>query len=753
MALPHSFGKLLVLLLLTLTFSVGAEPLYPLLSPAQRGLLQAQLQQAQSDSSRLTALLRLGSDLIAGYDELGTPLGNAEAYSRQAQVLSQAQHDTAHLIKSLYNLGQIRAMQGQNEAGQALIRQALLLGQQTHHTLLVATGWYYLGNAYQRVEEAFPAKIRCYQQAQSRFQQLGRQVEEAYMLKTIADMHMLQGNSTQAVGELLQVVALYQKAGQPKLHYTYDLLRGAHRQMGDYKEALRYGLASIESAQATHDTSAIGGFYARTASLYAELKQYPEAQRYYEKALNNYWQNGLYRVNVAGEAARILIAQHKPEQALQFFLAYTRKNVSTDPKTAMYRALYLAECYLALKRYALAEQYYLRLISLTKAGIDDDLNKIGFYQGIGRFYLQTKHYDKARFYLGQALHISKHSGYLLRVAEIHLLLFKTDSAQARYPAAIAHYQHFKTLNDSIFSETKNKQLASLQIQYDTRKKEQNIALLTKQTQAQQARLKQQEFQRNAMVVGALLLVLILGLGYNRYRLKQRTNRLLEAKQAEINQQNQALQLLLQEKEWMLREIHHRVKNNLEVINSLLETQADYLRDPAVLAALREGQNRVHAMALIHQKLYQAHNLAVVDMRSYIHDITDHLLESFDCSEQVRVHLAVEAVELEVSQATPLGLILNEALTNAFKYAFPGQRNGTVSVELAAVAPGRYQLRVEDDGVGFPPDFDPEDNQTMGLTIMRGLSKQLHGHLSISQAQGVRISLEFEPVWQLGPRAS
>ncbi|TGD82549.1 histidine kinase dimerization/phosphoacceptor domain -containing protein [Hymenobacter wooponensis] len=744
MSLPRPFGKLL-LLLLTVSLSAWGEPLYPLLSPAQVSQLQTRLRQAQPDTGRLQVLLQLSGDLIAKHDELGAPLGNAEAYCRQAQALSQAQHDTVHLIESLYYLGQIRAMAGNNEAGQRLIRRALQLSRQINAKQQEAIGWYYLGNTYPRVEQEFPAKIRCYQQARERFQQLGGKAEEAYLLKTIADMHLLQGNSAQAISELLQVASLYQKAGQRKLHYTYDLLRGAHRQMGNYKEALRYGLASIESAQTTHDTSAIGGFYARTASLYVELQQYPEALRYYEKSLTNFRQTGVHMESVAGEMARVLIAQHKPEQALKSFLAYSRQDTSSDPKTAMYRALYLAECYLALKRYARAEQHYLQLIQLTKSGIDDDINKLVIYQAIGKFYLQTNQYDKARSYLAQALYVSKRSGYLLRVAEIHLLLFKTDSAQAHYPAAIAHYQAYKALNDSIFSAAKNKQLASLQIQYDTHKKEQNIALLTKQTQAQQARLKQQEFQRNAVAVGALLLVLVLGLGYNRYRLKQHSNLLLEAKQAEINQQNQALQALLLEKDWMLKEIHHRVKNNLEVINSLLETQADYLRDPAAMAALREGQNRVHAMALIHQKLYQSNNLAVVDMQSYIRGIVEHLLESFDCQESVQVQLGVEAVELEVQLATPLGLIINEALTNALKYAFPNQQGGTVTIGLASLGHRHYQLLIEDDGVGFPPEFDPEDDQTMGLTIMRGLSGQMDGTMRITQSRGVRISLAFEDV--------
>jgi two-component sensor histidine kinase/tetratricopeptide (TPR) repeat protein len=741
---------LLLFGLLTAGLSGQAEPLYPLLSSAAAESLRTRLQRAPADTNRVAILLQLSSDLLAKHDELDTPLGDAYAYSRQAVDLSQTLHFTPGIIQGKYNLGQFSTMSGDTAAAQAEIRQALALSKQAANKPLEALGWYFLGNAYARVEAEFPAKTQCYQRAKDLYAQLGDRAKEAYLLKTIADMHLLQGNSVQAVHELLEVVALYRAASQPRLHYTYDLLRGAHRQMGNYKEALRYGLASIESAQATQDTSSIGGFYTRTAVLYMELKQLPEAKRYFTKALANMRQNKLNLVFVAGEMSRLLIAQKQPAQALAFLQAYLRENLVNNQLNAMYAASYLAECYLALKQYGRAEHYYLQLLPFTQTGMQNDMTKAGIYRMLGQFYLQSKQYNKARLYLGQALAGSMQNGYLLRVAEIHLWLFRADSAQARFPAAIAHYQRYKALTDSVFNEAKNKQLASLQIQYDTRKKEQNIALLTKQTLLQQSSLREKEAQRNALLGGAVLLAMLLGLGYNRYRLKQRSNQLLEAQQHEINQQNQSLQHLLAEKEdllaekdWMLKEIHHRVKNNLQVISSLLDTQSDYLRDPAALAAIREGQNRVHAMALIHQKLYQSTRLAEVNMAEYIREITEYLLDSFDRRAVVQVRLAVAPIELDVTLATPIGLIINEALTNALKYAFPTPRRGTIVVELAEVGPQRYQLIIADDGVGFPPGFSLADNHTMGLTIMEGLSQQIDGVLTITPADGVRISLEFE----------
>ena len=217
------------------------------------------------------------------------------------------------------------------------------------------------------------------------------------------------------------------------------------------------------------------------------------------------------------------------------------------------------------------------------------------------------------------------------------MLFKVDSAQGNYPSAIHHFPVGpKPSTTPSLTKPEAGCSRSYKIQYDTREKEQNIVLLSKQSELQQSALKRAQTTRNTLMVGGVLLVSLLGVSYNRYRLKQRSNQLLEVKQLEINQKNQSLQqvltekeALLVEKEWMLKEIHHRVKNNLQIITSLLNAQSDYLHDATALAAIRESQNRVQAMALIHQKLYQSEQLASVDMAEYVTEVVDYLLESFN----------------------------------------------------------------------------------------------------------------------------
>jgi two-component sensor histidine kinase len=167
-------------------------------------------------------------------------------------------------------------------------------------------------------------------------------------------------------------------------------------------------------------------------------------------------------------------------------------------------------------------------------------------------------------------------------------------------------------NDSIFNIDKNKQCTALQLQFETEKKDDDIRSLQKESRLQHANKAKDTIIKNVIIGGIVMLLLLLGLLYRRYRLKQRSNIQLQQKQQEINLQNDLLKKVLGEKEWLLKEIHHRVKNNLQIVISLLNTQSAYLDNEDALLALKSSQQRMHSMSLIHQRLYQSDNLAMID---------------------------------------------------------------------------------------------------------------------------------------------
>jgi two-component sensor histidine kinase len=223
------------------------------------------------------------------------------------------------------------------------------------------------------------------------------------------------------------------------------------------------------------------------------------------------------------------------------------------------------------------------------------------------------------------------------------------------------------------------------------------------------------------------------------------SKMLQEKDFQLHQKNKLLEekeMMLIEKDWIFKEVHHRVKNNLQVLISLLNSQTATLKDQSALSAIQESQDRVQAMVLIHQKLYQSDNVSRINMPSYISDIVTYLQETYNLCQPIRVRLEVEPNELDVSQAVPLGLIINEAITNAFKHAFPKGRSGTVSLSLNCLEETTYQLTIKDDGIGLPVGYEPAHSRSLGMKLLHGFSRQLGGELLITSHLGMAISLVF-----------
>ena len=192
---------------------------------------------------------------------------------------------------------------------------------------------------------------------------------------------------------------------------------------------------------------------------------------------------------------------------------------------------------------------------------------------------------------------------------------------------------------------------------------------------------------------------------------------------------------LKDKEALLQEIHHRVKNNLQVIASLLSLQSTYIDDPRMLAKFEESQGRIRSMALIHEKLYQSQSLARVDLADYVQNLTAILMRSYSANSSVRLETQLEPAAVSVDTAVPVGLMLNELVTNALKYAFPDGRAGRLLVQLTVAADGQIQIRVQDDGVGLKPDFELDQASTLGLRLVQMFGRQLRADVGFESEPG------------------
>jgi two-component sensor histidine kinase len=222
--------------------------------------------------------------------------------------------------------------------------------------------------------------------------------------------------------------------------------------------------------------------------------------------------------------------------------------------------------------------------------------------------------------------------------------------------------------------------------------------------------------------------------------------LYDKSQQEIVERARAEEMLraaLAEKEVLLREIHHRVKNNLQVITSLLNLEAGRIQDEQGVDVLRDSQSRIRAMALVHDHLYRSDNLSQIDFGSYVQTLINQVSYSHGASiRQIDIRSDIENILLPIDTAIPCGLIINELVANALEHAFPDDRHGSVRIEMKAQPNGSMVLAVSDDGVGVKPGFSLERAGSLGMTLINTLAKQLNGHVALDQTAGTSFQISF-----------
>ena len=216
---------------------------------------------------------------------------------------------------------------------------------------------------------------------------------------------------------------------------------------------------------------------------------------------------------------------------------------------------------------------------------------------------------------------------------------------------------------------------------------------------------------------------------------------------EKKQAQEQIENSLKEKEVMLREIHHRVKNNMQIISSLLRLQSGYIKEKKYIDMYKDSQNRIATMSLIHEKLYQSKDLSRIDLGGYIKELVNGLFISYDMNPgKIRVKIDVENVSMGINSAIPCGLIINELISNSLKYAFPDGREGEIRISLLSTGNNNFELIAGDNGVGLPVDMELKKTESWGMRMVAILiENQLHGEFTINRERGTEYNIKFKEV--------
>lgn len=740
--------------LLFLLLNVLPKPVIAQQPDADVKILLAQINRQQQDSMRIKLLIKLG-DLYAG-SAVNEPRA-LDAY-RQAFAIAVKAKLRDWENQSLLHIAIEYSKRKDYKNCRRTAAHAINNYTNRHDWNHALAALDYLRLNYHQSSdnhiELLNELIWCCQHEQSIYVKLGDKQKAILSLKEEADANLNLGKLGLAESQLLSVVKQLKAIHYPNLYDTYYLLASVNDLKGNLNKELYYTLETVKENQASKDTSYLGLFYYKLARVYENLAMYDNSLIYYKKILAGPNSKDYHKRYITlYHICQVLIKQNKPEEALHFL---KKNEVEIPPDAASEKYIQyncLAICYVALHKNDLAEYYFLKMIdaeNFDKFSVGDkygsrfidDIHVAEFYVSIGK-------YAKADKYIKMALAIPDFNVSALRHSDFQLLQFRVDSGLGRYVPAIKHYQLHKKLQDSVFNVQEANQVADIQTKYETEAKDKNIVILTKQSQLQKAKLKEAAASRKVILGGIVMLALMLALGFNRYQLKQKSNKQLQKQQTIINNKNTALEQLvtdkdqlLEDKEWLLKEIHHRVKNNLQIVISLLNTQSVYIENAEALGAIRESQHRMQSISLIHQKLYQSDNLAKIEMDEYIAELVDYLDGSFSIGINIEVIQEIEPIALDVEQAVPIGLILNEAITNAIKYAFTGHGPGTIKVILEEIPFSGLSLIIRDNGRGLPDGFDITRSTSLGMSLITGLVKQMHGKLSIYNEDGVVLSISI-----------
>jgi two-component sensor histidine kinase len=702
---------------------------------------------------RVRLLILFGEHYLYKPGELSANLDQAGPYLRQAQALSAALGSYHWLNESHCALAKYSFARGNLLKGKQYFMSIISDCQRANDKVNEARWWTELGIYLPATPSTYADGIAAYERGLLLYRQLHDKKKEVETLEDLAIKHYKYGRLAAAEKLFLQALELKKALKISKTYVILYHLSSINRSVGRLNKALWYGVEAIKNMEARDDKIEAILLYSNLADVYRELGQTEKSVALYRLALQHpFGRDDFYFHAISASIAHGLLKLGNSTQALHFLKTFIRQHppVRINDQEIMEAAL--GDCYSATGQYSKAEQHYLAMIKLDAQAQENKDKEIrtGYsitgsqaYSIMARFYADRSRFEQARYYAQHAVSFTQEELPLSRRRDLENIFFRVELAAGNNSAASKHFEQYEALKDSIFSAAKSRQIEELQIQYETAKKEQALALLRNQGQLQQQELRQSIQMRNFSYVGMGLLLLVLGLGYNRFRLKQQSNQQLEARQAEIDLKNTVLEHLLIEKEWLLKEIHHRVKNNLQVVMSLLNSQASYLSDDtAALAAIQESQHRVQAMALIHQRLYQSEQVARIAMPFYINELVTYLRDFYDLPQPIAVELEVAPIEIDITLAVPLGLIINEAITNALKYAFPGGRPGRIRLSLHRLSAVTCQLIIEDDGVGLPPDSSPKFSHSLGMTLIHGFSRQLGGELTLSTDHGLKIMLVF-----------
>jgi two-component sensor histidine kinase len=515
--------------------------------------------------------------------------------------------------------------------------------------------------------------------------------------------------------------------------FILNRLGETKRLQEDYEAALEYLQESIKLSMAIKDSSEVGSGYVSIGILYAVQGNTRSAEEYFLKAIEIFRLTGIEQrqyltiLNLGGLYRDMQAYDQSVDYSLQALDYFKRMENLPRVGISHYN---LGAAYFKLAEFDKSE-YHLREALKTFIELGDVMRENGSYMRLSEVYFATGQKDKALSFSLKAL-----DGFR-SIQNLGQEIWATDKLSEIY-ADLGQFEKaldYRNLNvrlkDSLDNKEVTARIAEIEEQYQTELKDEALRQANTELELNQLRIQKQQNAQYVITALAIFIFIILFLVYRQYRVKKQTSKVLQDK-------NQIIETALEEKDLLLKEVHHRVKNNLQFITSMLNIQARHLTDEHAKTILAEAKNRIQSMALVHQKLYGGSDVKGVEMSDYLDHLLNHLKNSYSWDSYATIQLNVDKLSLDLDCAMPIGLIVNELVTNCFKYANNANDRLKVDVHLAERGEQLW-LTVSDNGEDSE-QVDQHKN-SFGYTLVETLAEMLKAEVHLrSGAVGMSVDV-------------
>jgi two-component sensor histidine kinase len=367
-----------------------------------------------------------------------------------------------------------------------------------------------------------------------------------------------------------------------------------------------------------------------------------------------------------------------------------------------------------------AEDFYRQALAI-RLSANDKVGQVITRNNLAHVYMRNGNLAGAERELKRSEELASSMGLLQHLKDNYANQVMLYKKKEEYDKALEYSQQLLTVKDSLLNIEKAQSLAEMQTRYESLKKEDRISLLEKEGLLQAIAIDRKQIWIRSLVLAMVLIFIIGILIYHNLRIVRKNKIHIEI---------------------LLKELHHRVKNNLQILSSLLSLQSQQLTDDTAIKAVKSSESRINAMALIHRKLYKIDQNRTVNIKEYITELIQYLVYSYGYHERnLKLDLEINEISIDVDKAIPLGLILNELISNAFKHAYENQPNPKLMINLAYPAMHELSIQIKDNGGGFPVT-DQKQRKTFGMKIVSTLIKELKGSLDVKSENGTSYDLHI-----------